>query len=462
MSLAADHLAGAAHAAAWLGRPWRGLDEAAERARSLLAAGRWDRAALGAFDRRLADPGTVVVVAGQQPAVGGGPLYTLAKTAHAIALARQLAAAGVQAVPWFWCASEDHDLGEAGHADLLLRDGTIERVTADLGGGRAALRWRPAQRWWPLLAARCRERFGAGLGGEWLAQRAPQGDEGMGAWLCRLLPGIFAGCGLVAVEAHRLRPLWTGVLPGLRQAWPAAALAARRAELIAAGQPDSLGDLAAPPLFRDRAEGRIAWDGGPAPAEELSPGAALRPILQQIALPGAIAVLGPGELAYHAAIGPAYDALGAARPLLVPRVAMTLLPAWAERACSRLGLDPDALADGATPPARRDPPTPGLAALESAIAGLGDPADPRIAAAQTRLRRTAARLSASLARGRRQIEGLPAPGAIQALLRPRGLPQDRVLSLVQAIWEHGPGLGAMLVVAAEAGAPGGRLMIRTS
>ncbi len=459
MSLAAAHLAGDGRAATWLGPPWSGAAAAAAHARELLAGGRWDRPTLATFAPQLADPASVTVVAGQQPAVGGGPLYILVKTAQAIALARQLTAAGVPAVPWFWCASEDHDLGEAGHADLVLRDGSIERVSADLGGGRAALRWRPAARWWTPLVERCRTRFGAGLGGAWLEQHAPRGDEGMGAWLCRILPAVFTGSGLVAVEAHRLRELWAAALPGLRQVWPAAELAARRAELLAAGQPDSFGDLPEPPLFRDRPDGRTPWTGEACPAGELSPGAALRPVLQQLALPAAMAVLGPGELAYHAAIGPAYPALGARRPLLVSRISATLLPAWAERACSRLGLDPAALADGAPLPAADAIAHPGLAALDQAIAGLGDGSDPRIAAAQVRLRRTAARLAASLERGRRTADSLPAPGSLRAVLRPRGQPQDRTLSLFQVLWEHGPGIGPALVAAAGA-EPGGQVLLR--
>ena len=31
-------------------------------------------------------------------------------------------------MPIFWCASEDHDRGEADHADLLHANGSIERL----------------------------------------------------------------------------------------------------------------------------------------------------------------------------------------------------------------------------------------------------------------------------------------------------------------------------------------------
>jgi hypothetical protein len=402
----------------------------------------------------LADPNATVVVAGQQPAAGGGPLYTLVKAAQAVALARRMAAAGQPAVAWFWCASEDHDLGEANHADLLRRDGSIQRVVCDLGPGRAALRWRPAQAWWEAVVAGCRASASGNLGADWLLQRRPVDNEGMGAWLCRLLRDLFPADPFVACEAHLLRPLWADALPDLHARWPRAALAARRDELLAAGENDHFGPLPDPPLFRDTPEGRVPLaDLAGVPVAEISPGAALRPILQQLALPCTAAILGPGERAYHAAIMPVYAALGATPPRFVPRTSVTLEPAWIRRAAARLQLDVGALsAGGPLPPIPAATP-PRLAALEQAIADLGDPADRRIAAAQARLRREAARLRGSLRRGERAAEGLPASGTIQAWLRPRSGPQDRTLSVFQAIWEHGPGLAGRLVEVLEEGVP---------
>lgn len=459
--LASAHLAGDALTRAWLGEPWAGVAPLAERARGMLAAGSWDRAALARLHPLLKDPASVVVVTGQQPAVGGGPLYTLVKLAHAIVLARQLAAAGVPALAWFWCASEDHDVGEANHADLLRRDGSIARVSADLGAGRAALRWRPASSWWDPLVQRCQAELGGGLGSCWLLEHAPRGDEGMGAWLCRLLRDLCAGEPVAACEAHLLRPLWASRLPAACAVWPAEAIATRQRELVARGYADPFGPLPRAPLFHDTVAGRVSVDApGLLPANDLSPGAALRPVLQQLALPAVASILGNGELAYHAAIGPAYGALGAQPPLLVPRCSLTLLPAWAERAASRLGLSPEALADGAVPERPSSPPSDRLIAVAQAIDRLGDPADRRIAAAQARLRRELDRLAASLARGSRQAAGLPAPGALAGLLRPRGKRQERTLSLFQALWEHGPGLLAELLRAAEATRPGSHQLLR--
>ena len=63
------------------------------------------------------------MVTGQQVALFGGPLYTLLKAATAIARAREATEAGVDTVPVFWLASEDHDFAEIAHVELPARHG---------------------------------------------------------------------------------------------------------------------------------------------------------------------------------------------------------------------------------------------------------------------------------------------------------------------------------------------------
>src|SRR5436189_2525059 len=53
--------------------------------------------------------GAVAVIAGQQPGLFSGPIYTILKAVTVIKLARALEENGVRAVPVFWIASEDHD-----------------------------------------------------------------------------------------------------------------------------------------------------------------------------------------------------------------------------------------------------------------------------------------------------------------------------------------------------------------
>src|SRR5579872_3912626 len=64
---------------------------------------------------RLAKPGTVAVVTGQQVGLFSGPAYTVYKLLHAVRLAEWLSANEIPAVPVFWLATEDHDFAEVNH-----------------------------------------------------------------------------------------------------------------------------------------------------------------------------------------------------------------------------------------------------------------------------------------------------------------------------------------------------------
>src|SRR5579871_4127983 len=86
-----------------------------EKRAALVAALRPQNPASPALDR-LAQPGTVAVVTGQQVGLFSGPAYTIYKALTAVRLAEALTARGTPAVPLFWLATEDHDFAEASHA----------------------------------------------------------------------------------------------------------------------------------------------------------------------------------------------------------------------------------------------------------------------------------------------------------------------------------------------------------
>ena len=76
--------------------------------------------------------GARAVVTGQQVGLFGGPLLTLLKAATAIARAFEATkATGVDHVPVFWLATEDHDLEEVDQIALLSKTG-VEEITAGL------------------------------------------------------------------------------------------------------------------------------------------------------------------------------------------------------------------------------------------------------------------------------------------------------------------------------------------
>src|SRR4051812_5226652 len=62
--------------------------------------------------------GAAAVVTGQQVSLFGGPLFSLLKALTAVKHAAAATAAGVEAVPIFWLATEDHDLAEVSSTTL--------------------------------------------------------------------------------------------------------------------------------------------------------------------------------------------------------------------------------------------------------------------------------------------------------------------------------------------------------
>ena len=60
--------------------------------------------------------GAVAVVSGQQVGLFGGPAYSVYKALTAIQIAEELTSSGIEAVPVFWMATEDHDLEEVRHS----------------------------------------------------------------------------------------------------------------------------------------------------------------------------------------------------------------------------------------------------------------------------------------------------------------------------------------------------------
>jgi len=108
-------------------------DERRVRVVAALRARNCGAAALRQLDR-LAQPGAVAIVTGQQVSLFGGPAYTVYKALTAIRTARRLSADGIAAVPVFWLATEDHDLAEADHCWVFGPEHAPVKLGARLRG----------------------------------------------------------------------------------------------------------------------------------------------------------------------------------------------------------------------------------------------------------------------------------------------------------------------------------------
>jgi bacillithiol biosynthesis cysteine-adding enzyme BshC len=304
--------------------------------------------------------GARAVVTGQQVVLFGGPLLTLLKAATAIARANEATrTTGVEHVPVFWLATEDHDLDEVDQVSFLTKT-SVETLRAGLRVAHAV----PVGGVVPgpeleAVLDRAGELLEFAPVSEWLRECYLAGPDGARPTLAlafgRLMARIFAEQGLVVMDAasrgfHALgeRALRYAIE---HAAELQAALIARNEELVKAGYhaqvlvaeggsmlfllDEGTGERVA---LRRTGNGDAQWKAGgrvyssaeliaileTAP-ERLSPNALLRPVFQDTLLPTAAYIGGPAEIAYFAQSAVLYEAiLGRITPVL-PRLSATLL-----------------------------------------------------------------------------------------------------------------------------------------
>ncbi|HEY1758032.1 MAG TPA: bacillithiol biosynthesis cysteine-adding enzyme BshC [Bryobacteraceae bacterium] len=302
---------------------------------------------------RLAQPGTVAIVTGQQVGLFGGPLYTIYKALTVVRLAADLTARGIPAVPIFWLASEDHDFPEVSYvysfdaADHPVRL-QIEPPPGSTGSrpvGNLPIENPPLDELRHSLAG-----FPHGKEVAALVEAAyPPGvsmTQGFRALLLKILPKA----GLLTLDPldPAIRAIAAPLLAEALSAAPElkARLLERNRELTAAGyhtqvlvEPKTslffqLKDGERTPLRRKDSEFAALRDH----AEEISPNALLRPVMQDYLLPTAGFIGGPGELAYLAQSSVIYDRLLGRMPVVLARSSFTILDARAAKLLGRYKL----------------------------------------------------------------------------------------------------------------------------
>jgi bacillithiol biosynthesis cysteine-adding enzyme BshC len=364
----------------------RGLASAAERTLTLpraradlarvLAAAQQSRGASRAAERagELADPRSVAVVTGQQACLFGGPLLVLYKALAVLEVAKRLATErNAPVVPIFWVASTDHDFAEI--RSITVRDGAAQGRTLTYTPREEPV-GQPAARiplddtivalvdtlaaTWPASDAR-----DAALAQIRAAyQPAISVSEAFARLLSVYLPDLVL---LDASDPLLARFAVPVVEREISESSPTSRLASATSErLLAAGYH---GQVPLRPGFLNlflysegqrRAlavrEGVIEVRGttqqlrvsealarlheNPA---DWTPGALLRPLIQDHVLPTAAYVAGPAEIAYHAQIGDCYAHFGIPRPALVPRPSVTLVEPAQARLIESEGLELPAL-----------------------------------------------------------------------------------------------------------------------
>ncbi|MBZ5606540.1 MAG: bacillithiol biosynthesis cysteine-adding enzyme BshC [Acidobacteriia bacterium] len=302
--------------------------------------------------RRLAEPGTVAIVTGQQVGLFSGPAYTVYKAITAARLARELTARGTPAVPIFWLATEDHDFPEVNHAWIFgpAHEPVMVEAPGETNGrqrpvGGIVLEQPPVEALASALAGFPHSEEVIALVREAYQPGVTMG-EGFRALVKKLLakldlifldpldPAIRAISAPVVAEA-------LGAAPELKKR-----LLARNRELESAGyhaqvhleEKTSLFFLLQNgervPLRRANSDFTDLRDR----AAEVSPNALLRPVVQDYLLPTVAYIGGPAELAYLAQAEVIYDRLLGRMPVVMSRTSFTLLEPRTEKLLKRYRL----------------------------------------------------------------------------------------------------------------------------
>jgi bacillithiol biosynthesis cysteine-adding enzyme BshC len=298
---------------------------------------------------RLAQPGTVAVVTGQQVGLFSGPAYTIYKALTAVKLARDLTTRGIPAVPIFWLATEDHDFAEVNQCwtfdpshqpiELAVRDYDAAAV-AGRPVGEVAIPKYPVE---ALRGSLAGFPFGAELSAR--VEQAYADGATFGAAFGALLKNLLPSYGLLHIDPM-LPAVRELAAPAIRAALSHApeltqALLERNQELISAGyhaqvhveDHTSLVFLleGGRRIALKRKNGDYTANGRRFSTAELmdrasslSPNALLRPVAQDSILPTVAYVGGPAELAYLAQSEVIYRRILGRMPVALPRSGFTL------------------------------------------------------------------------------------------------------------------------------------------
>jgi bacillithiol biosynthesis cysteine-adding enzyme BshC len=319
--------------------------------------------------RSLAEPGACAVVTGQQPGLLASPLYSLYKALQALRLAQMLRERwSTPVIALFWNHADDHDVAEVHHSYLVNPNLDLQKVgLAGLSSGRAPLSrivFDAEKHRLFAIETLLREL----IQDEPHAAQAidlfmPRAGESFARAFTRSMTSLLGPLGLVVLEPDWIRGSMSAVLARIVGSDPLPKLAIGAREARSAGYEVAIDPPGAAlvyhhdPIDGSRTALRAGGDGfqydgerGSRTAAELeaeivlaplewSPGALLRPIVQDACLPVAAYIGGYGELAYHLELVALRDSLDGPRTPFVPRISCTLCDPECDLALKKLGVD---------------------------------------------------------------------------------------------------------------------------
>jgi hypothetical protein len=403
----------------------------------------------------------LVVLTGQQPALLGGPLYTLYKTWTVLEAARRLRASGTPAVAAFWCVGDDTDHDEVRLTSWPLPAGAPRRLRDDADAAGRRIGGLEIDRMAACLETLREEMPGARA---LTALAAAASADSWSGFLRRALTTLAADEPLLFVDGNdpevvRAAQPWLASMAGERGGL-AREIGEVVAQMRAAGQsPGLTGEEAEHALFTIDGAGRrpLEVDRTPDASMTLLPNVVLRPALQEHLLSVARVVCGTGEIAYRICLGPVYQRTGRPAAPLMRRFAATLFPhPWGDAEDvpdpAEVLDDPDGALDGwaerAGDPRARAALDETRAAVRERIASLGPPLAGLDRGLGQILESAAGKIDYQLQRVEDALRsksraslmrGHPVLANLREFLLPRGKPQERAFTMwTPFLWE-GPG-----------------------
>jgi bacillithiol biosynthesis cysteine-adding enzyme BshC len=310
--------------------------------------------------------GAVAIVTGQQVGLFSGPAYSVYKAISAARTAEEATRRGVDAVPVFWLATEDHDLAEVNHSLWNTRNGLARH---DLGGNEEQARRigeiTLGEAVQPLVGTAAESLEGPFADEIALALRESYSPrETYGSAFGKLMAHLFAGRGIVFLDPLDARLQRLAVPACLRAVNRAEtlrdALVARSKQLEHGGFHAQVKVTPEQTLLFYNVDGHrqpvrshngkfIAGTASFTPdelraailetPEAFTPSVLLRPVIQDTLLPTAAYIGGPAEIAYMAQAQVVYEGILGRMPAILPRASFTIVEPPIARLLTKYGLD---------------------------------------------------------------------------------------------------------------------------
>lgn len=322
----------------------------------------------------------VAVMTGQQAGLFTGPLYSIYKALSAIRAAEVLLEKGVNAVPVFWIATEDHDIAEVSNAFAISTEGKLIEVKVkategDLGKPVGSVAFDASIRSVieEFLTAMTETEFSSDLERDLIETYAS--NETFGSSFGKLLTRLLGKYGLIVFDPMDSRVKQVPV-PLVKNAVERSeeivdALIARSKKLEASGyHAQVLVEEDYFPLFwqdddairrslKRTDKGKYKASGtkieftrddlsefAETEPQRLSPGVMLRPVVQDFLFPTICYFGGAAEIAYFAQNSEVYRILERPVTPLLPRQSFTVVEARHARTMKKYGIAFEDLFDG--------------------------------------------------------------------------------------------------------------------